>query len=136
MRKILISLVIAAAAAPCAWGQADKADLQYQLDISAQVTEHLQKIFDKFNDSFMDYQPALERISILKNEYNKAIDPVPEEGEKLHQLMVQLLSRVENFFLHYKKTGREDVELNIKIVKTKFEITKEATKLRCLCMSI
>jgi len=136
MKKILISLVIVAVTASCAWGLANKADILYQLDISAQVTDHLQKVFDEFNDSFMDYQPALERISVLKNEYSKAIDPVPEEGEKLHLLMVQLLSRVENFFLHYKKTGREDVELNIKIVKTKFEITREATKLRCLTMSI
>ncbi len=136
MKKILISLVITAVTVTCALGQAGKGDLLYQLDISAQVTEHLQEIFDEFNNSFMDYQPALERISILKNEYGKAIDPVPEEGGILHDLMVQLLSRVENFFLHYKKTGREDVELNIKIVKTKFEIAKEATKLRCFCMSI
>lgn len=118
------------------WAQDDqkplnKDILRYQVEISTKTATNIQEIYDSFHNSFIDYEPALEKINILINEYNKAIQliEIPKSGESLHELMKKLLSRVEKYFVYYKSTGRENAEINFEIYTIAIEIAKEADKL-------
>ena len=107
--------------------------IRYQLKISDKTVEVTREIYDEFQNSFIDFIPALEKINVLINEYDKAMQlipaPLPKEGEKLHSIIQKLLSRMESYFLHYKKAGRQDPKLNFQILKALAEYTKESRRL-------
>ena len=142
MKKIVIAILLVVLVDTCAWGQIDPPDMdravdeqviKYQVKISTQTADHIQEIFDKFNDSFIDYETALSRTNILINEYNKAMQlipgPIPRDGKKLHYLTQKLLSRVEKYFVNYKQTGRENPFINAQIFEATFRVSREAERL-------
>lgn len=121
------------AAGPYVWAQLDMPDIegiQHQLKIYDEVTEYLDEVFQEFSDGYMDADTALKKINLLKHEYNKIVQPVPKEAENLHQLVKSLLSQVENYFIYYKKVNRENLDINIKVARAKFEASREAERLR------
>jgi hypothetical protein len=137
---ILIAILLIAATGMPARAQIDpdreaiKQSLQYQLQVSNQTTAHIQEIYLTFQDSFIDYGPALEKINILINEYNKAMELVfvPTIGEKLDNLMKKLLSRAEKYFVFYKRDGREYASVNLQILEAMIEISHETRRLESL----
>jgi hypothetical protein len=114
--------------------QRERAVILYMLDISGKTTERVQEIFDNFNSSDMDYESAIAETSILMNEYNKAINilpqPLPRESKKLHELMRRLLSQIERYFMFYKRAGREDQAIDYEIFSARNEIMREAHRLQ------
>lgn len=131
MKRTVIPLLITALlGAPLTFALTDANDILYQLDVYVQVSEYLDDVFREFSDGYVEADAALKRVNLLKHEYNKLVDPVPEEAEKLNQLVNKLLSRVENYFIYYKRANREDPEINIKMAQAKFELAQEAEKLQ------
>lgn len=114
--------------------EAVKRALQYQLEISSQTAAHIQDIYLTFQDSFIDYAPALEKINILINEYTKAMElvPIPAAGEKLDHLIKKLLSRAEKYFVFYKRDGRAYAAVNLQILEAMIEISHETRRLESL----
>jgi len=105
-------------------------EMNYQLDVSSRVTEYVDELFQDFSDGYIEAQIAFEKLSLWRNEYNKATEPVPEKALRLHELVNQLLSQLENYFIHYKHKDRENININSKIANLSFEIYKETIKLR------
>ena len=103
--------------------------IAYQLDLYTELAEYLDDVFREFSQGYLEPDPALKKIHVITHQYNIAVNPVPKEAEKLHELTKQLLSRVENYFIHYKSNFREDPELNRKILETKYELSREAERL-------
>ena len=142
MKKFVLTIVFAAFAASCLAAQlapssvdmeqAKKEEILFQLQLYSEVTEHLDTIFQKFSEGYVSSDESLSRTSLLRHEYNKLADPYPEEVEKLHELINVLLSRVENYFIYFKRTQRENPELNLKIAITKIELAGEVERLRFL----
>ncbi|MFC1548473.1 hypothetical protein ACFL5E_00780 [Candidatus Omnitrophota bacterium] len=110
----------------------DVEGIQYLLYISDDATEYLDDLFQKFSDGYVDPDKALEKVSLLRHEYNKLVNPVPKEGEKLHELMNRLLSRVEYYFIHYKRMDRENPLINFQIAQARYEYLQEEHRLRYL----
>lgn len=111
----------------------EKKIIQYQIEVATQTADHIQEIFDKFNESFIDYEPALKQINILINEYNKAIQylpsPLPKEGKKLDKLVRQLLAKVEKYFVYYKRAGRENPYIIAEIHEALARVSYETERL-------
>ncbi len=105
-------------------------EVAYQLEVAAEVTEYIDELFQKFSDGYIKANTALEKLSLWRNEYNKATEPTPESTQKLHELVNKLFSQIENYFIHYKNTDRENVNINSKIANISFEIYKETIKLQ------
>lgn len=131
---IILSLFACSSAYAVQLGQVDsyevqKNEIMYQLKIYKDVTEYLDEVFQQFSDGYLDPPTAQHKINLLHHEYNKLVDPVPAEAERLHFLVNQLLSRVENYFIYRERFFRESGELNLKIAQTKFELLKEADRL-------
>ena len=110
--------------------QEEAQELDYQLEIASRVTEYVDELFQNFSDGYVEAEIALEKLSLWRNEYNKATEPVPEKADRLHELVNQLLSQLENYFIHYKHKDRENVNINSKIANLSFEIYKETIKLQ------
>jgi len=104
--------------------------VMYQLDLYYELNEYLDGVFREFSQGYLEPDPALKKIHVITHQYNKAVNPVPQETEKLHELTKQLLSRVENYFIQYKNNFREDPELNRKIMETRYQLSKEAERLQ------
>lgn len=139
MKRILVVLLLCFAVNQCAWGQlgwdqsdSNVEDIQYQLYTYDQLTSYLDDLFKEFSEGYMQPEIALKKVNVLKHEYNKLVEPVPEEAEKFHDLVNVLLSRIENYFIYWKRANRENPEINIKIAKTKFELANEEAKLRSM----
>ena len=139
MRKwciiILAILFVFSASANAQQYVFDEPDLdgiQYQLYIYGQLTQYLDDLFRKFSDGYMQPDEALKKVTLLGHEYNKLVEPVPKEAEKLHGLTNILLSRIENYFINWKRSNREDPEINVKIAETKFELLQESERLKYL----
>ncbi|KJJ84352.1 hypothetical protein OMAG_001815 [Candidatus Omnitrophus magneticus] len=113
------------------YSKTDRKIILYQIDISTETSYNIQDIFLQFNDSFLDYGSALERVNILINEYNKAmhVTIIPKDGQKLHDLMKDLLARVEKYFVYYKRMGRENPEINFEILDARNAVAREAARL-------
>ncbi len=107
-------------------------DIAHQLELYQQTTKYLDEIFQQFSEGYLFADPALKKVSVLKHEYEKQSQPVPPETQRLHELMKQLLSQVENYFIYHKKILRENPELNLKIAKTTYELSMEADKLQSM----
>lgn len=134
---LLILLLFAGPASPAQMGQMgqvdtlelEKNEIMYQLKIYKDVTEYLDEVFRQFSDGYLDPPTAQHKINLLHHEYNKLVTPVPKAAQKLHDLVQQLLSRVENYFIYRERFFRESGELNYKIAKTKYELLQEADRL-------
>lgn len=141
MKKFLLTILLAAVAISSYAGnmpltddeEAQRQILVYQIKISEKTAKAIQEIFNNFNDSFIDYEPALTKVSVLINEYNKAMDlipgEIPEDGRKLDELVKVMLSRIETYFLHYKLAGREDPYINYQIFLATNEVMRETERL-------
>ncbi|NQT32962.1 MAG: hypothetical protein HQ594_04745 [Candidatus Omnitrophica bacterium] len=105
----------------------------YQIEISEYTLERLEETYETFQDSFLDYVPALEKINLIINDYYKALQrspaPVPEDGKKLEELMKVLMSRMEKYFVHHKAYGRTNLELRTKIFEATNELSREIERL-------
>jgi len=133
VKKAEIFILSAAVVLYCgvfAAAQNDSEEISYQLEISAKVTEYLDELFAAFSDGYLEAEIALAKLSLWRNEYNKATDPVPERAARLHELVNHLFSQLENYFIHYKNANRENININSKIANLSFEIYKETIKLQ------
>lgn len=134
IRKIVVTVLVAAFSsglpAQAQHEMPDTGDIQHQLKIYGEVTEYLDEVFQEFSEGYMDADTALGKINLLKHEYDKITQPVPKEAEKLHQLVKNLLSQIENYFIYYKKANRENPGINLKVARAKFEASREAERLR------
>jgi hypothetical protein len=104
-------------------------EIAYQVDVVGKVLEHFNALFVDFSEGYLEPDGAMEKLSVWKNEYYKAMDFVVPQGVMLHDLMKQLFSRTENYFIYYNRSNRENPILNSKIANVKFEIMKEITRL-------
>jgi len=116
--------------------QADPAELQHQLDLADRMAGKLDGLFREFSDGYMEAESALEKISLWINDYNNASYPVPPEAGQLHKLMVELFSQVENYFIVYKKSNRENININSKIAKIKYDLYKESIRINYMMNKI
>lgn len=135
--SIIIILLVFFAGTAGVWGQNDIHEpdveaIRYQLHITKDVNEYLDDLFQKFSEGYVSPDEALEKVGLLRHEYNKLVEPVPQEGKQLHVLLNRLLSRIEYYFIHYKRTDRENPEINLQIAKARFEFTQEEQRLRYL----
>ncbi|MBD3426106.1 MAG: hypothetical protein GF409_02610 [Candidatus Omnitrophica bacterium] len=106
--------------------------IRYQLHIVTDVNEYLDDLFLEFSEGYIHPDKALAKVNLLKHEYNKLVEPVPEEGIKLHELMNKLLARIEYYFIHYKRTDRENPQINLQIARARFDFNREEERLRYL----
>lgn len=116
------------------WVQAEKDEILFQLKLYTEVTEHLDSIFRNFSDGYLSSDESLKKISLLRHEYNKLVDPHPDETSILKDLVNKLLSRIEYYFIYFKRVFRENPEINLKVAQTRFELAKEAERLRFLVL--
>ncbi|MBU0571320.1 MAG: hypothetical protein KJ995_01995 [Candidatus Omnitrophica bacterium] len=105
-------------------------EIAYQLEVAAEVTKYIDELFQKFSDGYIEAEIALQKLSLWRNEYNKATESPPESAKKLHELVNKLFSQIENYFIYYKNVDREDININSKIANISFEIYKETIKLQ------
>ena len=104
--------------------------VKYQLELYYELNDYLDSVFSEFGQGYIEPDPALKKINVITHQYNIAVRPVPKETEKLHELTKKLLSRIENYFIHYKNNFRENPELNRKILEAKYELSREAERLQ------
>lgn len=130
MKKTVTVLLIAFFATGLfAQTEGDRDRILYQLDLCKELTEYLDEIFQEFGDGYLDPEPALKKVNTIMHEYNKLARPVPPAAERLDQLTKALLSRVEYYFIYYKRSYRENPEINRQIYESKFELTREIERL-------
>jgi len=130
LRSIVVVSLIVLSCIPCAYAEVGKEEMAYLLDIADRATEYLDELFEEFGQGEIEANTALERLSILVNEYDKSVEPVPPEAEKLDELMMILFSRVENYFIYYKRADRENPEINLKLAEARVDLTREARRLQ------
>ncbi|MGB2601543.1 MAG: hypothetical protein WBD00_05010 [Candidatus Omnitrophota bacterium] len=133
--SIIIIAVICSVGCTVGWSQSDVYEpdvesIRYQLHVARDVNEYLDDLFQKFSEGYVDPDKALEKVGLLRHEYNKLVEPVPQEGEQLHMLLNRLLSRIEYYFIHYKSMDRENPLINFQIAKARFEFNQEEQRLR------
>lgn len=134
MKKKLAILLLLVALAPfqSAYGQFDMESVQHQLQLCDEVMEYLDEVFQSFSEGYLMADDALKKINLLIHKYNMMSEPLPPEAKDLNTLMKQLLSRIEYYFIHFKKSNRENPEINLQIAKTRFEIAQEMARLKFL----
>lgn len=107
--------------------------INFQVAISEKTSNRIHDIVEEFQESFIDYRPALNKINILINEYNKAMEVIPggipPEGEYLNELMRKFLSQTEKYFIYYKRGGRADFETLAQIYNISRKIAMEINRL-------
>lgn len=130
--KTLLFFVIAISLAcnSFALEERDMQEIKYHLDIAAEVSDRVGDIFEKFRDGYMDADEAFKKVHNLRLEYDKMIMPVPEEARTLYGLMRILLSRIQNYFIYFKRADRENPEINLKIAETRYRLALEVYKLQ------
>ena len=107
--------------------------IKFQVEVSEKTANRIHDIVEEFEESFIDYRPAINKINILINEYNKAMKVIPGgiagEGEYLNELMRRFLSQTEKYFIYYKRGGKADFETLAKIYNLSRKITLEINRL-------
>lgn len=100
-----------------------------QLYLYREVMVHIKEISRQFSDGFVSPDEALRRITLLRHAYNNESEPVPSEAAQLSYYMNRMFSRLENYFIHFKRVYREDPYLNARVAETKFYVSREAERL-------
>lgn len=107
-----------------------RSEVEYQLYIYKEVMQHLSEISESFSDGYIEPDSALKKVIVLRHTYNNKSDPVPKEAEQLKELMNKMFSRLENYFIEFKWTYRENPYVNAKVAEAKFKVTQEAERLQ------
>ena len=100
-----------------------------QVYLYKEVMEHLKGISEKFSDGYLLPDEALKKVTVLRHAYNTEAKPVPAEAKKLFDLVNQMFSRLENYYIYFKKSFRERADLNAKVAQSKFKASQEAERL-------
>jgi hypothetical protein len=116
----------------CALAPEGRTAIEYQIQVSDKLAEFLSDLFDKFSEGYVEPDEALKKLSVYRNEYDLSVNTPQKEGERLYKLMHQFLSYMENYFIYFKRTQRENPEINIEIYKLKVDIKKEVIRLNYL----
>ncbi|MBF0494665.1 MAG: hypothetical protein HQL28_06000 [Candidatus Omnitrophica bacterium] len=111
---------------------ADQSNLAYQVDISMQVTQLIGDLFQNFSDGYVEADEALEKLNLYEHDYGREMFPPAKELKKLDELIKKLFSAIENYFIFYKEHGRENPEIDMKIVNIRNEIAVEASNFQYL----
>ncbi|MBF0217317.1 MAG: hypothetical protein HQL30_10035 [Candidatus Omnitrophica bacterium] len=106
--------------------------IEYEIQVSDKLSEFLSDLFDKFSEGYVEPDEALKKLSVYRNEFDLSVNPPQKDGERLFELMHQFLSYIENYFIYFKRTQRENPEINIEIYKLKVDIKKEVIRLNHL----
>ena len=111
----------------------DRQVILYQVEISQFTLGELREIFDEFHESFLDYGTAIDRVNVLANSYYNALQktpaPIPPDGKKLEEMMTKLLSRMEKYYVYYKKDGRENPFVNYQMHEAMAHVSFEIERL-------
>ena len=110
--------------------EAHKEEILDQLYVYDEVSEYLADLFQRFSEGYVEPYEALDKVNLLMHEYAKKTQPVPPEAKRLNDLMKHLLSRIENYFITYKRAYRELPEMNRKLIQARMEVMQEAQRLR------
>lgn len=105
-------------------------EITRHINIYEETTTRLDEIFSDFSLGHLTADQALEKTILLKHEYSKLVRPLPPGLEDFHDLTMQLLSRIENYFITFKQWNREDPSLNIKIAETRYDLHKELVRIQ------
>lgn len=100
-----------------------------QIYLYREVMQHVSDISESFSFGYNSPDEALKRILVLRHAYNSKSEPLRPEIMHFNELMNQMFSRLENYFIHFKNIYREDPYLNSKIAETKFYAAQEAERL-------
>ena len=143
MKKFILAAIFSGMVAATAFAvnlttedthELDREVILYQVEISEFTLEQLHDIFDEFHhESFLDYGTAIDRVNLLANSYYNALQkspaPIPEDGKKLEELMTKLLSRMEKYYVYYKKDGRENPYVNYQMREAMAHVEYEIERL-------
>ena len=110
-------------------------EIANQIFLYKEVMEHLKDISEKFSDGYLLPDEALKKVTVLRHAYNSEAKPVPNEAKKLVELVNQMFSRLENYYIYFKKSFRERSDLNAKIAESKFRASQEAERLEYTYLS-
>jgi hypothetical protein len=100
-----------------------------QIFLYKEVMQHISDISESFSFGYNTPDEALKRLIVLRHAYNSKSEPLRPEIVKFNELINQMFSRLENYFIHFKSIYREDPYLNSKIAETKFYAAQEAERL-------
>lgn len=106
--------------------------ITYQLEVSSRVLNEISDLFTTFSEADMEANKAMAKVDLISHEYQKAMNVIPKEGEKLHELMKSLLSHVEIYLNYFRNTNRENPEINFQIVEIKRKVNEEMIRLHYL----
>lgn len=108
---------------------ADPREMRLQINLYEEVTERLDEIFSSFSTGYLSAHEARDKVALLRYEYDRQAKPVPKEAKKLYELMRQLLSSVDYYFIHYKRSNREHPGINVKLARDRYELTSFQTRI-------
>ena len=100
-----------------------------QIFLYREVMQHIAEISESFSFGYNTPDEALKRVLVLRHAYNSKSEPLRPETMRFNDLMNKMFSRLENYFIRFKKVYREDPYLNSKIAETKFYAAQEAERL-------
>lgn len=100
-----------------------------QLHLYREVMEHIGTISESFSFGYTTPDEALKRVLVLRHAYNSESEPLRPEVEEFNRLINRMFSRLENYFIHFKSSFREDPYLNMKLAEKKFYVNQEAERL-------
>lgn len=107
-----------------------RSEVEYQLFIYKEVMMYLSDISESFSDGYIEPDAAVKKVMILRHTYNQKSEQAPKELKQLKELMNKMFSRLENYFIHFKLTYRENPYVNAKVAEAKFMVTQEAERLQ------
>ncbi|MDP8299452.1 MAG: hypothetical protein P9L88_06075 [Candidatus Tantalella remota] len=138
---LFVSIALAPAAVlaqgPPALQSADsqKTDIEaiwHILAVNQELMTYLDDVYKQFGDGYLLPGEAQKKINLMTHEYNKLVSPVPQDAQKLYKLTVKLMSRMEHYFIFFKKIFREHPDIAAKIIQARYEVSWEMEKLRSI----
>ena len=107
-----------------------RSEVEFQLLIYKEVMQYLGEMSETFSDGYLEPDAAVKKVMLLRHTYNQKTEGAPKEVMQLKELMNKMFSRLENYFIHFKLTYRENPYVNSKVAETKFMVTREAERLQ------
>jgi hypothetical protein len=102
------------------------------LEVTQELMTYLDDVYKQFGGGYLLPGEAQKKINLMEHEYSKLVSPVPPDAAKLHDLTMTLMSRMEHYFVYFKKIFREHPEISAKIMQTRYEVSWEMDKLRSI----